>query len=180
MKGKYYLSLRSVEILPTKICVPNPVFTFAPATKMTTDAVWNGGMGTLAIHLERRKGKGGKYVGWRNAPRKKWKGRRNGQGKLCFPAAVTECPWPSLSCGHGLRSRVILRRHLSPNGLACHCPVWQRQGKAVWEQETRNRREWSQVQIHARRVLHPAAFPAANKNEKRKNGKTVLTVQHKP
>ncbi|MDC1816531.1 MULTISPECIES: hypothetical protein [Bacteroidales] len=45
---KYYLSLRSVEILPTKICVPNPVFTFAPATKMTTDAVWNGGMGTLA------------------------------------------------------------------------------------------------------------------------------------
>ena len=26
---------------------------------MTTDAVWNGGMGTLAIHLERRKGKGG-------------------------------------------------------------------------------------------------------------------------
>ena len=108
------------------------IYTFAPATKMTTDAVWNGGMGTLAIHLERRKGKGGKYVGWRNAPRKKWKGRRNGQGKLCFPAAVTECPWPSLSCGHGLRSRVILRRHLSPNGLACHSLVWQRQGKAVW------------------------------------------------
>ena len=26
---------------------------------MTPDAVWNGGMGTLAILLERRKGKGG-------------------------------------------------------------------------------------------------------------------------
>ena len=31
------------------------------------------------------------------------------------------------------------------------------------------RREWSQVQIHACRVLHPAAFPAANEYEKKNN-----------
>ncbi|WP_205008462.1 hypothetical protein, partial [Odoribacter splanchnicus] len=32
---------------------------------------------------------------------------------------------------------------------------------------------------HACRVLHPAAFPADNGNEKRKTNKTVLAVQHK-
>lgn len=49
-----------MEIVAKKFAEPNPVFTFAPATKMATDAVWNGGMGTLAIHLERQKGKGEK------------------------------------------------------------------------------------------------------------------------
>ena len=107
-------------------------------------------------------------MGWRNAPRGSGKGGATGRGKLCFPAAVTEVPWPSLSCGHGLWARVFFRRHLPPNGLACHCPVWQKQGKAVWGQETRSRREWSQVQIHACRVLHPAAFPADNGGEKKK------------
>ena len=47
-------------------------------------------------------------MGWRNAPRGSGKGGATGRGKLCFPAAVTEVPWPSLLCGHGLRSRVFL------------------------------------------------------------------------
>ena len=66
---------------------------------MTPDAVWNGGMGTLVIHLERRKGKGGST--WDGATRhgESGKGGTTGRGKLCFPAAVTEVPWPSLSCG---------------------------------------------------------------------------------
>ena len=45
--------------------------------------------------------------------------------------------------------------------------AWLAVAKAVWGQETRSRREWSQVQIHACRVLHPVAFPAAKGSEKR-------------
>ena len=135
---------------------------------MTTDAVWNGGMGTLAIHLERRKEKEEVRGMAQRATGKVERAAQLKKGKLCFPAAVTEVPWPSLSCGHGLRSRVFLRRHLPSNGLACRCPVWQKQGKAVWGQETRDSREWSQVQIHACRVLHPAAFPTANEYKKKK------------
>ena len=59
---------------------------------MTPDAVWNGGMGTLAILLERRKGKGGST--WDGATRhgESGKGGATGRGKLCFPSAVTEVP----------------------------------------------------------------------------------------
>lgn len=146
---------------------------------MTTDAVWNGGMGTLAYTWRGGKKKEEMCEMAQRATRKVGWTAQQKKGKLRFPAAVTEVPWPSLSCEHGLRSRVFLRRHLSENGLACHCPVWQKQGKAVWRQETRSRREWSQVQIHACRVLHPAAFPAANGNEKKENDKTVPAVQHK-
>ena len=48
---------------------------------MTTDAVWNGGMGTLAIHLERRKGKGENV--WNGATRhgKSKKGGATGKGE---------------------------------------------------------------------------------------------------
>lgn len=42
-----------------------------------------------------------------------------------------------------------------------------------------NSREWSQVQIHARRVLHPAAFPAARQRRKKEMDKTDLSVLHK-
>ena len=136
---------------------------------MTTDAVWNGGMGTSAYIW-----RGGKEKG------KSEKGGATGQGgKRRFPAAVTEVLQPSLSCRHGLRLQVFCRRHLSPNGLVCHCPVWQKQGKTVWGQEKYNSREWSQVQIHARRVLHPAAFPAARQRRKKEMDKTDLSVLHK-
>ena len=146
---------------------------------MTPDAVWNGGMGILAYTWRggKEKGESVKYGATRH--RKIERAAQRTKGNHLFPAAVTEVPRPSLSCGHGLRSRVFLRRHLPSNGLACHCPVWQKQGKAIWRQETRSRREWSQVQIHACRVLHPAAFPVANGNEKKENDKTVPTVQHK-
>lgn len=99
----------------------------------------------------------------------KWKGRRNGQGEALLSCRRDGSPVAVIVMRACLRSRVFLRRHLPPNGLACHCPVWQKQGKAVWGQETRSRREWSQVQIHACRVLHPAAFPAVRTNTRRNN-----------
>lgn len=34
-------------------------------------------------------------------------------------------------CGHGLRLQVFFRRHLSSNGLVCHCHVRQKHGKTV-------------------------------------------------
>lgn len=52
-RTKYYLSLRGWRFFratarrPDLAAPYNPGITFAPATKMTTDAVWNGGMGTL-------------------------------------------------------------------------------------------------------------------------------------
>ena len=54
--SKYY-PWKGVEIFRQKICVPNPVFTFAPATKMTRWYRPEGGMETEA-YMERRKGKG--------------------------------------------------------------------------------------------------------------------------
>ena len=84
-----------VEIFPGNrkrldLAAPNnPGITFAPATKMTTDAVWNGGTGTLAIHLERRKGKGESVWHGATRHRKRRKGRRNGQerGSSAFLSA---------------------------------------------------------------------------------------------
>ncbi len=69
-----------MEIVAKKFAEPNPVFTFAPATKMATDAVWNGGMGISTYLLERREGKG---EAERMAQRAtgKFNGRRNGQGE---------------------------------------------------------------------------------------------------
>ena len=114
-RTKYYLSLRGWRFFRATArrldlaAAYNPEITFAPATKMTTDAVWNDGMGTLAIHLERRKGKGGST--WDGATRhgesRKGAAQLAREGKPGFPAAVKEVPWPSLSCGHGLRSRVF-------------------------------------------------------------------------
>lgn len=54
-RTKYYLSLRGWRFFwatarrPDLAAPYNPGITFAPATKMTADAVWNGGMGTLGI-----------------------------------------------------------------------------------------------------------------------------------
>lgn len=58
---------------------------------MTTDAVWNGGMGTLAYTWRDGKERG-KYVKWRNAPQENRKGGATDKGKPRFPAAVTEVP----------------------------------------------------------------------------------------
>ena len=120
-----------VEIFPGNrkrpdLAAPNnPGITFAPATKMTTDAVWKAARGhwhTLGEAERKRK----KVCGMaQRATGIEERAAQRAWGKLRFPAAVTEVPWLSLSCGHGLQSRVFLRRHLPPNGLACHCPVWQ-------------------------------------------------------
>ncbi|MCU6776808.1 hypothetical protein [Phocaeicola fibrisolvens] len=85
-RTKYYLSLRGWRFFQATARRPdlaapyNPGITFAPATKMTTDAVWNGGMGTLAYFWRGGKEKG-KSVGWRDAPQEKNKGQCNGQGE---------------------------------------------------------------------------------------------------
>jgi hypothetical protein len=118
--------------------------------------------------LERRKGKGGKRKVWRNAPQENRKGGATDKGKAPLSCRRDGSPATVIVMRAWLAGAgVLLRQHLPPNGLACHCPIWQKQGKAVWGQETRSRREWSQVQIHARRVLHPAAFPAVKGSEKR-------------
>ncbi|EFV31378.1 MULTISPECIES: hypothetical protein [Bacteroidaceae] len=108
---------------------------------MTTDAVWNGGMGTLAYLLERREGKGKECGMARCATGKDKKAVLRTRGKQRFRAAVTEVLQTSLSCVHGLRLQVSFRRHLSSNGLACHCPVRQKWDKTVWGQERHNSRK---------------------------------------
>ena len=65
-----------MEIVAKKFAEPNPVFTFAPATKMATDAVWNGGMGTLAYTWRDGKEKGEVCEMAQRATGKS-KGRRN-------------------------------------------------------------------------------------------------------
>ena len=74
---------------------------------MTPDAVWNGGMGTLAYIWRggKEKGESVKYGATRH--RKIERAVQRTKGKHLFPAAVTEVPRPSLSCGHGLRARVF-------------------------------------------------------------------------
>ena len=109
-----------MEILPTKICVPNPVFTFAPATKMTTDAVWNGGMGISAYLLERREGKGGSS-----------KGGATDKGKAPLSCRRDRSPatvivmraW--LAVASFLPTAHVFKRSCLP------CPVWQKHGKTV-------------------------------------------------
>lgn len=136
-RTKYYLSLRGWRFFratarrPDLAAPYNPGITFAPATKMTTDAVWNVGMGTLAYLLERREGKGKECGMARCATGKDKKAALRKRGKQRFRAAVTEVLQASLSCVHGLRLQMFFRRHLSSNGLACHCPVRQKWGKTV-------------------------------------------------
>ena len=60
------------------------------------------------------------------------KGRRNNKGgKLCFPAAVTEVLQPSLSCVHGLRLQVFLRRHIDEKRACQPLPGVEMASKSV-------------------------------------------------
>ena len=108
----------------------------------------------------------GKHRGWRNAPRGSSMGGATDKGKAPLSCrrdrsatVIVMRAW--LAVASFLPTAYVFKRSCLP------CPVWQKQGKAVWGQETRSRREWSQVQIHACRVLHPVAFPAAKGSEKR-------------
>ena len=82
---------------------------FSISIYRTLAYTWRGG---------KEKGEDVRYGAMRH--RKIERAAQRTKGKRLFPAAVTEVPRPSLSCGHGLRSWVFLRRHLSENGLVCH------------------------------------------------------------
>ena len=88
-------------------------------------------------------------MGWRNAPRGKWKGRHNGQGEALLSCRRDGSPV----------AVIVMRAWLAVAGVP---PA-----------------AFASKRIHACRVLHPAAFPADNGSEKRKNDKTVSAVQHK-
>lgn len=146
---------------------------------MATDAVWNGGMGTLAYLLERRKGKGGSIEDGATRHGEVQRAAQRTRGKPRFPAAVTEVLQPSLSCVHGLRLQVFCRRHMSSNGLVCHA----RFGKS------RARRFGGRKHVadgNGRRCRFTLAVSCIRwhsrlptEAKKGKNDKTVSAVQHK-
>lgn len=92
-----------MEIVAKKMCSKS----FTPTTKMTTDAIWNVSMGTFAIHLERRKGKGGSVWDGVTRHEKIRKSGTTGKGEVMLSCRCDGSPLAVIvmgGCGCGCSS----------------------------------------------------------------------------
>lgn len=119
-----------------------------------------------------------KCMGWCNAPRKRVKGGATEKGKATLSCRREGSPLAVIVMRAWLAVKDVPPEAFASKRSCLSLPRLARAGQVGLGAGTRDRQEWSQVQIHARRVLHPAAFPA-DQTKMGKMSKTVLAVQHK-